>query len=98
MYTLFIDTHSEKLLIGLLKAARVTLQSMGIAREITDLIQACILVFIALQYPFESGSPLYISFTPPVSVVLSICQQYPANLTFILFNNVDTSPLVFGFI
>jgi simple sugar transport system permease protein len=38
------------LLIGLLKAAGTTLQLLGISKEIAQLIQACILIFIAIQY------------------------------------------------
>ena len=38
------------MLIGLLKAAGTTLQLLGISKEIAQLIQASILIFIAIQY------------------------------------------------
>ncbi len=38
------------LLIGLLKSATTTLQRMGMTKSITNLIQACILILIAIQY------------------------------------------------
>lgn len=41
------------MLIGLLKAAGTTLQLLGISKEIAQLIQACILIFIANKYGIE---------------------------------------------
>lgn len=38
------------LLFGLLKAAGTTFQLLGIPKEVTSIIQACVLIFVAIQY------------------------------------------------